>query len=86
MADLIIAVFVNAGSLSHRDKIEYAAKIGKNLREKMDDQRVDFYVFPSDHDDIKAIPVKCYLEGNCPNTPDSLEELIEELKSLLSEK
>jgi len=86
MVDLIIAVFVNTKTLPHKDRVEFAANIAKHLREKMDDPRVEFYVFPSDHDDIKAIPVKCYLEGNCPDTPYNIEELIEELKGLLSEE
>lgn len=83
MTDLIIAVFINTKNLPYMQGLQCAEDIVKRLRKAMDDSRVEIYVFPSDHDDIKAIPVKCYLEGTCPDIPDNIEELIEKLSNLV---
>lgn len=84
MPDLIIAIFINTSNLSPKIREEMAAEIARNLKIKIDDPRIEYFVFPSDRDDVKAIPVKCYLEGNAPETPEDMELLVKELRSLIS--
>ena len=77
VCDLIIFVFVDVGSLPRSKHVEYARKVSDRLPKR---NGVDYFVFPSDHDDIKVVPVKCYLGGSVPETPDNIKDLIYELR------
>ena len=77
----MIIFYVNVGNLSPMQR-EQHLKIMSERMPKHD--RVEFCFMGSDRDDIKVIPIKCYLDGVVPETPDNIEDLIEELRELVT--
>ena len=81
--DILIIFYVNVSNLPPKQREEYL----KTIRDRMPKHdKIEYMFMGSNHDDVRVIPVKCYLEGAVAETPDNIEELIEELRELVQIK
>lgn len=75
--DLILAVFIDCKKIPAKVIDDHIKVILKRLPRK---EGVEYFVLPSNHNDVKAIPVKCFLEGVVPVENN---ELVGDLKEFL---
>lgn len=75
--DLILAVFIDCKKLPAKVRDDHIKTIFQRFPRK---EGVEYFVFPSDYNDVKAIPVKCFLEGVVPVENN---ELVGDLKEFL---
>lgn len=78
--DLLLVFFVDTHTLPRSKSQEVIKETAQNLRAGLSDDKVSIMVIPSDRNDLKVVPIKCYLEGKVPDQPDNIQELIEKLQ------
>lgn len=79
--DIMIVFYIDTGNLTPMQR-EHHLKTTRDHMPKHD--RIEYYFIGSDRNDVKVIPIKCYLDGVVPETPDSIEDLVRELRELIT--
>lgn len=80
--DLLIVIYVDISHLSSyplRTKDLFIERVCRNIPRK---RGVRYFVFPCDRNDVVAVPVKCYLDGN-GRVPEDLGVVLGEIRDVV---
>lgn len=85
--DLLIVIFINMHNIPAKDRYNIMEDIQKRVGLGSgigNSEKINIMMIPSDRDEVKVIPIKCYLDGIVAETPDNIESLVEELRELIA--